>query len=155
MMPRKTRLLKSPLKQQRGAVTIEAAIVFPIFILMVFSGIELSRGLLIRASLNNSLAEAARAIKLDSPTGSYQAVLRNMIDKNPSSLIDSALVKVTDSELFYCPAQLATGGNCTTKQRQEIPPIGRFKVNYDFTSFSPILGTLTFNSSIIVKYEQK
>ena len=140
--------------KQQGAMTIEALFVFPIFMSIVFSGIELSRGLLIKASLNNTLAEAARAIKLEGSKGDFQTLIRDLVNRNADSLIDSSLIKVTKSKLFYCPAQLATGSSCSKEQRQNIPPIARFEVSYDFKSLSP-LGILKFNSSIIVKYEQK
>jgi len=149
MMRRSSRLFL-----QRGSLSVEAAIVLPLFIFIVFSGIELSRGMLIRASLNDTLAEAARAIKIAGSTGDYQTIIEDLINNNPGSLIDSSLVKVTNTDFFDCPAQLADGSQCTQTQREDIAPIARFEVTYDLDTISPLLGTLKFNSSVIVKYEK-
>ena len=139
--------------KQQGSIVIETAIILPLFLFLVFSGIELARGLFVRASLNHLLAEAAREIKL-SPikSGGYQAKIKAVMNRNDASLLDANLVKVVKEEFFDSPTELAIQSGYADRSGL-VAPMALYRVEYDFSTLSPWLKTLNFDTEILVKYE--
>ena len=65
-------MLKSGLrKDQKGQAAVEALLVLMILALVIFGGLELSRGVAIRHALNSSTGAAVRALSLDPAQWSY------------------------------------------------------------------------------------
>jgi hypothetical protein len=63
---------KSGLKaDQKGQAAVEALLVLMILVLVIFGGIELSRGVAIRQALDSSAGAAVRALSLDPSQWSY------------------------------------------------------------------------------------
>ncbi|SFC74820.1 TadE/TadG family type IV pilus assembly protein [Pseudoalteromonas denitrificans] len=141
------------IKKQRGSMVIETAFVLPILIFIVFSGLELARGLMIRASLNQVVAEAAREIKLTATaSGSYQAQIIEIIGRNKASLLNKNKIKVIQVSYFKNPEQLALN-NASSDRAGLTAPIAKYQVEYSLSTFSPWLKSLNFNTEILVKYE--
>lgn len=55
--------------QRRGAAAVEFAVVAPVFVLMIFGMIEVSRGIMVKQIMTNAAREGARAAILDGATG--------------------------------------------------------------------------------------
>ena len=65
-------MLKSGLrKDQKGQAAVEALLVLMIMALVIFGGLELSRGVAIRQALDSSTGAAVRALSLDPAQWSY------------------------------------------------------------------------------------
>ena len=65
-------MLKSGLrKDQKGQAAVEALLVLMIMALVIFGGLELSRGVAIRQALDSSTGAAVRALSLDPTQWSY------------------------------------------------------------------------------------
>jgi Flp pilus assembly protein TadG len=56
---------------QKGQASVEALLVLMILALVIFAGIELSRGVAMRQALDSSTAAAVRALSLDPSQWSY------------------------------------------------------------------------------------
>ena len=68
---------------QRGQAAAEALLVLMILLLVIFGGIELSRGVAIRQALDSSASMATRALSLDPTQWSYaQNILQEGIKQN-------------------------------------------------------------------------
>ena len=137
------------MKFERGSLTIEAAIVLPVLVFTVFSGIELSRLMMTHAGLERAVASAARELKLRVVTGDYGDELLTKIRQRDAILIDPKNV-VLDTVTYYqspqdvidqVPSQLASSA------------FAKYSVNYDFDSLSPWLGDMTLNAAVMVKHE--
>lgn len=70
-------------KDQKGQAAVEALLVLMILVLVIFGGIELSRGVAIRQALDSSTGVAARALSLDPSQWSYaQSVIQGGTNQN-------------------------------------------------------------------------
>lgn len=61
---------RMPLKRRRGAVTVEMALVLPIFLTVVFGIIEFGRGFMVSQLVTNAAREGARRAIVDGSTNS-------------------------------------------------------------------------------------
>jgi Flp pilus assembly protein TadG len=143
-------------QKQRGSMIMEVALVLPIFLFIVFSALELSRGLIIYASLNHVLSEAARQVKLSSASGdNYQGQLLNAMTANPSSLLDSSKLIVEQATFYSSPAQLANQDPSDSAVDKN-GLLAKYKVSYQVTLLSPWLQNMfPFSADILVKHEPK
>ena len=139
--------------RQRGAMVIETAIVLPIFLFIIFSALELGRGLMIRASLDHVVAEAARDVKLTAASGAnFQQSLEAAIKRQKTSLLSADKLKVTSLHSFNSPQALAANtGNSSAAGIKA--PLVRYRLHYEMTSLSPWLNQLNFATEVIVKHE--
>ena len=139
--------------RQQGAMVIETAIVLPVFLFIIFSALELGRGLMIRASLDHVVAEAARNVKLTAASGAnFQQSLHAAIRGQSASLLDADKLKVTDLQSFGSPQALAANTGHSGSASLNAPLV-RYHVSYDMNSISPWLEQLNFSTEIIVKHE--
>lgn len=70
-------------QNQRGQAVVEALLVLMILVLVIFGGIELSRGVAIRQALDSSTGAAVRALSLDPSQWNYaQNLIRGGTNQN-------------------------------------------------------------------------
>ena len=75
---------------QKGQASIEVLLVLMILVLVIFGGIELSRGVAVRQALDSGTGIAARALSLDPTQWNFaenavqQAVSQNVMGEGPS-----------------------------------------------------------------------
>lgn len=141
-------------QKQQGNVMLEVAALLPIFLFIVFSALELARGLIIYASLNHVMSEAARQVKLfPASKGNYQVQLLHAMTTNSASLLDSSKLVVEQGRFYDSPEQLAnqeSSDNASTLHA----PLAKYKVSYQVTLLSPWLqNLLPFSADILVKHE--
>ena len=93
--------MKSLIRNQRGAIVIEAAFVLPLLLFIVFSAFELSRALMIRVSLDHVISEATRQIKLAPASGvNFKAQLVAEIKKQSLGMLKSSLIEVESVKVY-------------------------------------------------------
>lgn len=74
---------KSVRNPQEGQASVEALLVLMILGLVIFGGIELSRGVAIRQALDSGVGAAARAFSLDPSQWSFAtSVVQQSVDQN-------------------------------------------------------------------------
>ena len=90
---------KSGLKaDQRGQASVEALLVLMILGLVIFGGIELSRGVAIRQALDSSTGAAVRALSLDPSQWSYASnLIQTGTDQNVLGASVSTSLQVLDA----------------------------------------------------------
>jgi hypothetical protein len=133
---------------------VEVASLLPIFLFIVFSALELARGLILYASLNHVMSEAARQVKLSAASGAnYQAKLLQAMRTNPASLLDSSKLVVEQAKFYSSPETLANqdpDNNVVDKNGL----LAKYSVSYQVTLLSPWLDNLfPFSADILVKHE--
>ena len=145
-----------PIKQytQRGSTLLEVAFLLPIFLFIVFSALELARGLILYASLNHVVSEAARQVKLSAASGAnYQAKLLQAMRANPASLLDNSKLVVEQAKFYSSPEELANQEpNNSVVDKNGL--LAKYSVSYQVTLLSPWLEDLfPFSADILVKHE--
>ena len=140
--------------KQRGSMVVEVAFLLPVFLFIVFSALELARGLIIYASLNHVLSEAARQVKLSSASGAnYQTALLHAMKANPASLLDSSKLVVEQAKFYSSPEKLADQEPNDSASAIDAP-LAKYTVSYQVTLLSPWLQDLfPFSAGILVKHE--
>ena len=82
----------------KGQAAVEALLVLMVLALVIFGGIELSRGVAIRQALDSSAGAAVRALSLDPSQWSYA---RNLIqegtNQNVMGTIEATTIQVFDA----------------------------------------------------------
>ena len=91
--------LKLVLKSDsKGQAAVEALLVLMVLALVIFGGIELSRGVAIRQALDSSAGAAVRALSLDPSQWSYA---RNLIqegtNQNVMGTVEATTIQVFDA----------------------------------------------------------
>lgn len=140
--------------KQRGSMMVEVAFLLPVFLFIVFSALELARGLIIYASLNHVLSEAARQVKLSTASGAnYQSLLLDEMTTNPASLLDSNKLVVEQAKFYSSPEKLADQEpNDSAVDSNGL--LAKYTVSYQVTLLSPWLQNLfPFRAEILVKHE--
>ncbi|WP_231562076.1 TadE/TadG family type IV pilus assembly protein [Colwellia psychrerythraea] len=140
--------------KQRGSMVLEVAFLLPIFLFIVFSALELARGLILYASLNHVVSEAARQVKLSAASGAnYQGKLLQAIKANPASLLDSSKLMVEQAKFYSSPEELANQeANNSVVDKNGL--LAKYSVSYQVTLLSPWLQDLfPFSADILVKHE--
>ena len=140
--------------KQRGSMMVEVAFLLPFFLFIVFSALELARGLIIYASLNHVLSEAARQVKLSTASGAnYQSELLQAMKANPASLLDSSKLVVEQAKFYSSPEKLADQEPSDSASAIDAP-LAKYTVSYQETLLSPWLQDLfPFSAGILVKHE--
>jgi Flp pilus assembly protein TadG len=140
--------------KQQGSMIVEVAGLLPMFLFIVFSTLELARGLILYASLNHVMSEAARQVKLSAASGAnYQTQLLQAMKANPASLLDSSKLVVEQAKFYSSPEKLADqepDNNAVDKNGL----LAKYSVSYQVTLLSPWLDDLfPFSADILVKHE--
>ena len=82
----------------KGQAAVEALLVLMVLALVIFGGIELSRGVAIRQALDSSASAAVRALSLDPSQWSYA---RNLIqegtNQNVMGTVEATTIQVFDA----------------------------------------------------------
>jgi len=140
--------------KQRGSMLVEVAVLLPLFLFIVFSALELARGLILYASLNHVMSEAARQVKLSAASGAnYQAKLLQAMRTNPASLLDSSKLVVEQAKFYSSPETLANQEpNNSVVDKNGL--LAKYSISYQVTLLSPWLeGLFPFSADILVKHE--
>ncbi len=140
--------------KQQGSMIVEVAGLLPMFLFIVFSTLELARGLILYASLNHVMSEAARQVKLSAASGAnYQTQLLQAMKANPASLLDSSKLVVEPAKFYSSPEKLADqepDNSAVDKNGL----LAKYSVSYQVTLLSPWLDDLfPFSADILVKHE--
>lgn len=140
--------------KHRGSMLVEVAVLLPLFLFIVFSALELARGLILYASLNHVMSEAARQVKLSAASGAnYQAKLLQAMRTNPASLLDSSKLVVEQAKFYSSPETLANQEpNNSVVDKNGL--LAKYSISYQVTLLSPWLeGLFPFSADILVKHE--
>jgi len=92
-------MLKSGLrKDQKGQAAVEALLVLMILALVIFGGLELSRGVAIRQALDSSAGAAVRALSLDPSQWTYaKNLIQQGTNQNVMGMIEATTIQVFDA----------------------------------------------------------
>ena len=90
---------KSDLRRDpSGQASVEALLVLMILVLLIFGGIELSRGVAVRQALDSGASVAARALSLDPGQWSFaEQALQQAVDQNMLGGSETVNLQVLDS----------------------------------------------------------
>jgi hypothetical protein len=90
---------RSGLRQdEKGQAAVETLLVLMLFVLVIFAGIELSRGIAIRHALDSSTSAAARALSLDPSNWQVaDALVQDGLQRNVMGFTDSATLMIYDA----------------------------------------------------------
>lgn len=87
--------LKSDFK---GQAAVEALLVLMVLALVIFGGIELSRGVAIRQALDSSAGAAVRALSLDPTQWSYaKNLIKEGTNQNVMGTVEATTIQVFDA----------------------------------------------------------
>lgn len=85
-------------RDPRGQAAVEALLVLMILVLVIFSGIELSRGVALRQALDSGAGAAVRALALDPSQWAFAGtILQQGVDQNILGVKPAAALKVYDA----------------------------------------------------------
>jgi hypothetical protein len=92
-------MLKSGLrKDQKGQAAVEALLVLMILALVIFGGLELSRGVAIRQALDSSTGAAVRALSLDPSQWTYaKNLIQEGTNQNVMGTVEATTIQVFDA----------------------------------------------------------
>ncbi len=86
------------IRDYMGQAAVEALLVLMILALLIFGGIELSRGVAIRQALDSGTGAAVRAVSLDpAQWGFATGMIQSSVDQNMLGDAPTATVQVLDS----------------------------------------------------------
>lgn len=86
------------IRSNAGQAAVEALLVLMILGLMIFGGIELSRGVAIRQALDSGTGAAVRAVSLDPAQWSFAtSMIQSSVDQNILGDAPTTAVQVLDS----------------------------------------------------------
>ena len=91
--------LKLVLKSDsKGQAAVEALLVLMVLALVIFGGIELSRGVAIRQALDSSAGAAVRALSLDPTQWSYaKNLIQEGTNQNVMGTVEATTIQVFDA----------------------------------------------------------
>jgi Flp pilus assembly protein TadG len=82
----------------KGQAAVEALLVLMVFALVIFGGIELSRGVAIRQALDSSAGAAVRALSLDPSQWSYaKNLIQEETNQNVMGTVEATTIQVFDA----------------------------------------------------------
>jgi hypothetical protein len=85
-------------QNEKGQAAVEALLVLMLFVLVIFAGIELSRGVAIRHALDSSTSAAARALSLDPSNWQVaDGLVQDGLQRNVMGFTDSATLTIYDA----------------------------------------------------------
>lgn len=136
-------------KRSAGAAGVEFALVFPMFLLVVFGAVELGTALYDRAIITNASREAARAGVMLQTTPMSTTNVGNVA----RTYIQNNLVDYSGSAPTPTVTVTQLDGNTNTGSRLQV------HVSYTFNGLlltpllKPLSGPLAMNSVTVMKYE--
>ena len=82
----------------KGQAAVEALLVLMVLALVIFGGIELSRGVAMRAALDSSAGAAVRALSLDPSQWNYaKNLIQEGTNQNVMSTVEATTIQVFDA----------------------------------------------------------
>lgn len=85
-------------KKEKGQAAVETLLALVVLVLLIFGGIELSRGVAIRQSLDSGTCSAVRALSLDPTQWNYAgAIVQHSVEQNIMGDGPDVTLKVYDS----------------------------------------------------------
>jgi len=132
-----------------GAAGVEFALVFPIFLLVVFGSVEMGTALYNRAILTNASREAARAGVMLQTTPMSTTAVGNVA----TNYVQNFLIDFTGAAPTPTVAVTQPDGNTLTGSRLQV------QVSYTFNGFlfgpmfSSIAGPMAISAVTVMKYE--
>ena len=82
----------------KGQAAVEALLVLMVLALVIFGGIELSRGVAMRAALDSSAGAAVRALSLDPTQWSYaKNLIQEGTNQNVMGTVEATTIQVFDA----------------------------------------------------------
>lgn len=139
------RMIKRSVIREKGSVTLEFSFVFIVFMFLIFMIFEVCRFLYISASVDLTLAEAARITSRTESTTNYTALFTQNV-KEQSALL-SMFIDPQDFTLSikYCSSvSRAMAGNCSTGNSSKYP-LAVYSASYHYR---PLLFAFDNNSSV-------
>ena len=133
------------MRDKRGAVVVEFALVLPVFLLLIFGMIEFGRAVMVQQILVNASREGARQAVLD---GSTVAEVDNRVDAYLSAaVINGATTEYAVNGISVADPSVAGFGEAVTV---------RVSVSYDDVNWIPVpayLGSTLLSASTVMRRE--
>jgi Flp pilus assembly protein TadG len=136
-------------RHETGAAGVEFALVFPVFLLVVFGAVELGTALYDRAILTNASREAARAGVMLQTTPMSTTSIGNIA----KTYVQNNLIDFTGATPVPVVTVTQPDGSTLTGSRLQV------QVSYTFNGliFGPLLapftGPMAINTVTVMKYE--
>ena len=85
-------------QDEKGQAAVETLLVLMLFVLVIFAGIELSRGIAIRHALDSSTSAASRALSLEPSNWQVaDTLVQEGLQRNVMGFSDSATLTIYDA----------------------------------------------------------
>ena len=139
------RMIRRSVSREQGSITLEFSFIFIVFVFLVFLIFEVCRYLYISASVDLTLAEAARITSRTENNADYSALFTRNV-KEQSALL-SMFIDPRDFTLkiTYCSSvSRAMTGNCSTGNSSKFP-LAVYSASY---RYQPLLFAFDNNSSV-------
>jgi Flp pilus assembly protein TadG len=139
------------MRAQRGQVLIEAALVIPLLLLVVFGIVDFARAMYTKNTLTNAARAGARTASITSPAPSPESgSLTGASTATANSIRSSLFSGIPEASVKYQLSIFDSSGNPITAAAATVDNVVRVTVTYDnFSMITPFfkIGALISNSS--------